>query len=372
LGDKNQALAQPTNGQLSNVREVYGIFFTIGLKPTSRVLLVFDTGSDFTWVQPKDCSWCMRWKNTYASSSTLALLSCRDDLDESRFCSTDYVPHAECKEEKCWYKIHYDDNGTSAGLVAHETVGLNLDTAPAFRILFGLGYYNWCVDNSSTCFEGIAGFDGIGYATIPSQFGVDTWAFCLPIQPNDRGFISLNDSRKINGEYRAAPLDIQTDNTYRLHMTNVVLHGENILWSGDETKVLADTGTTVSFLQSQLFDRLVESVKFFIAINYDVEPIESPDPNEWQLCYSSKLPIDLSIQVGNITFDFSQPEYTWYEVSSKEPTFCFAFQRSDQDDINILGSHQLRGYLLRYDMSLQEPEFQASVYRLNRDQCAHH
>ena len=68
-------------------------------------------------------------------------------------------------------------------------------------------------------------------------------------------------------------------------MENVVVHGQNILQSSNKTKILADTETTLTYVHSQLLDRLVESVKFFVEINYDIEPIKSPDPNEWKLCY---------------------------------------------------------------------------------------
>ena len=68
-------------------------------------------------------------------------------------------------------------------------------------------------------------------------------------------------------------------------MAIVVVHGQNILRSSNETKILANTETTLTYVHSQLLDRLVESVKFFVEINYDIEPIKSLDPNEWKLCH---------------------------------------------------------------------------------------
>ena len=284
--DQNQA--QPINGNISNIHGVYCTFFNVGLDPTSQVLLVFDTGSALTWIQAGNCSSCMPGGSTYTFSSTLAPLSCNDGFEEPRLCIVDNIPGAECREEHCWYDIRYGDGSTSVGVIAYDMIGQvfeEYNPLPSYRILLGLGYINWCFQNSTSCFDGIAGFGGQGYMTIPSQLKVKKWAFCLPLQDNDVGFITLNDSLRFKGAFNAAPLYFDLDFSI-VYLSSVVVHGQDILEPGDKISVVLDTGSFLGYLESQLLERLLASVEYTIAVDYGVTPIESPEPDSWPLCYS--------------------------------------------------------------------------------------
>ncbi|KAG2548369.1 hypothetical protein PVAP13_9KG130600 [Panicum virgatum] len=98
---------------------------TIGLgTPEERLTVVFDTGSDTTWVQCQPCvTSCYRQKEplfTPANSSTYANISC-----SSSYCSD--LDVRGCSGGHCLYRVRYGDGSETVGFYAQDTLTLASD-----------------------------------------------------------------------------------------------------------------------------------------------------------------------------------------------------------------------------------------------------
>uniref|UniRef100_A0A0D3GIL3 Peptidase A1 domain-containing protein n=1 Tax=Oryza barthii TaxID=65489 RepID=A0A0D3GIL3_9ORYZ len=126
---------------------------TVGLgTPASRYTVVFDTGSDTTWVQCQPCVVaCYEQREKLfdpASSSTYANVSCAapacSDLDVSG-----------CSGGHCLYGVQYGDGSYSIGFFAMDTLTLSsYDAVKGFR--FG------CGERNDGLFGEAAGLLGLG------------------------------------------------------------------------------------------------------------------------------------------------------------------------------------------------------------------
>jgi hypothetical protein len=104
---------------------------TIGLgTPEERLTVVFDTGSDTTWVQCQPCvTSCYRQKEplfTPANSSTYANISC-----SSSYCSD--LDVRGCSGGHCLYRVRYGDGSETVGFYAQDTLTLASDAVKVLR-----------------------------------------------------------------------------------------------------------------------------------------------------------------------------------------------------------------------------------------------
>ncbi|GJM97991.1 hypothetical protein PR202_ga14962 [Eleusine coracana subsp. coracana] len=104
---------------------------TIGLgTPSERFTVVFDTGSDTTWVQCQPCvAYCYQQQEPLfdpTSSATYANISCA-----SPYCSE--LDASGCTGGHCIYGVQYGDGSITVGFYAQDTLTLAHDTVAAFR-----------------------------------------------------------------------------------------------------------------------------------------------------------------------------------------------------------------------------------------------
>jgi hypothetical protein len=148
---------------------------TIGLgTPAKPNTVVFDTGSDTTWVQCRPCIVkCYKQKQPLfdpAKSSTYANISCTDhacaDLDGSG-----------CSGGHCLYALQYGDGSSTVGFFAKDTLTISHDVIKGFR--FG------CGEKNSGLFGKAAGLMGLGRGktslTVQAKdrYG-GAFSYCLP------------------------------------------------------------------------------------------------------------------------------------------------------------------------------------------------
>lgn len=98
---------------------------TVGLgTPAARFTVVFDTGSDTTWVQCQPCvAYCYRQKEPLfnpTKSYTYANISC-----SSSYCDDLYT--SGCSGDHCLYAVQYGDGSYTVGFYAQDTLKLSYD-----------------------------------------------------------------------------------------------------------------------------------------------------------------------------------------------------------------------------------------------------
>ncbi|CAN7093919.1 unnamed protein product, partial [Brassica rapa subsp. narinosa] len=170
---------------------------TVGIgTPKQDQSLIFDTGSDLTWIQCKPCiPTCYSQKEPifnpykpypYKSSSYKNVL-CLSAECRSLYSATG-KPGA-CSGLSCVYGIQYGDQSFSAGLLAKEKFTLTNSTV-FDSVSFG------CGENNQGLFAGAAGLLGLGRHkhSFPSQTATTynkTFSYCLPSSPSDTGHLTF-------------------------------------------------------------------------------------------------------------------------------------------------------------------------------------
>ncbi|KAK9124703.1 hypothetical protein Sjap_014305 [Stephania japonica] len=162
--------------------------------PKSDLLLVFDTGSDFTWIQCQPCA-----KSCYdqqdpifnpSNSKSYTNVTCTSQLCGPKLRSaTSATPG--CASSTCVYGIQYGDQSFSVGFFGSETITLGQDVFPNF--FFG------CGQNNQGLFGKSAGLLGLGRNSLSfvsqtaAKYG-SVFSYCLPGSSSSTGTLKFGSS----------------------------------------------------------------------------------------------------------------------------------------------------------------------------------
>ncbi|VVB13984.1 unnamed protein product [Arabis nemorensis] len=165
---------------------------TIGIgTPKHDLSLIFDTGSDLTWIQCGPCAAgsCYLQKEPIfnpSSSSSYANVSCSSPVCASL---TSAGIGRECLAPNCFYGIEYADNSSSVGFLGKEKFTLT-NSVVFDGVNFGCG-----IDNHGH-FHGVAGLLGLGRTKLsfPSQTATtynNIFSYCLPSSASFTGHLTF-------------------------------------------------------------------------------------------------------------------------------------------------------------------------------------
>ncbi|CAN6177569.1 unnamed protein product [Urochloa humidicola] len=329
---------------------------TIGLgTPASRQTVVFDTGSDTTWVQCQPCvAHCYRQKEPIFSpsrSSTYANISCPStdcsNLDTS---GCDDVGH-------CLYAVQYGDGSYTVGFYAHDTLTLGHDVAAVEAFRFG------CGEKNRGLFGHAAGLMGLGRGksslTVQAsgKYG-GIFAYCLPAAPSGTtGFLDFGPGATANAA-KARLTTMLTRNGptfYYVGMTGIKVAGHVLpipesVFSG--AGALVDSGTVITRLPPSAYAPLSSAfAKAMDALGYKKAPAFSI----LDTCYdlsgyegSIALPAVSLVFGGGACLDVDASGILYVADVSQS---CLAFAPNDDDtEVAIVGNTQQKTYAVLYDL----------------------
>ena len=326
---------------------------TIGLgTPSARFTVVFDTGSDTTWVQCQPCvAYCYRQKEPLfrpAKSSTYANISCSssycDDLDVSG-----------CDGGHCLYGVEYGDGSQTIGFYAQDTLKLSYDVVKEFR--FGCGEKNRGLFGRSAGLMGL----GRGKTSLTVQaygkYG-GVFAYCLPATPSGTtGFLDLGPGAPA-ANARLTPM--LTDNGptfYYVALTGIKVGGHLLpipesVFSG--AGALVDSGTVITRLPPSAYEPLRSAFAGAMdALGYR----KAPALSILDTCYdltgqqgpSVALPAVSLVFRGGACLDVDASGILYVADASQA---CLAFAANDaDDDVAIVGNTQQKTYGVLYDLA---------------------
>lgn len=338
----------------------YYMNFSIGTPPVA-VLAIADTGSDLTWVQCKPCEQCYQQNSPLfdtRKSSTYKNVPCGADschqLDTSeRSCDR--------KRNFCKYSYLYGDQSYTKGNVATEnfTIASSNGAPVSFsETVFGCGHNNGgTFDGAGSGIVGLGGGPLSFVSQIASSIG-GKFSYCLV--PSSES----NSSSKIifgNGGDRilsSTPLIDKDPSTYYYVTLEAVSVGRNRLpyaaSSAESGNIIVDSGTTLTLLQSEFYNKL-EAV---IIDSIDAE--RASDPRGFlSPCFKAKGKDGGKIKLPVVTFHFTgadvelQPYNTFAKI--EEDLVCFAVVPSN--DIAILGNLAQMNQLVGYDLEKRSLSF---------------
>ncbi|KAA0039977.1 aspartic proteinase CDR1-like [Cucumis melo var. makuwa] len=345
----------------------YLVEISIGTPPFS-ILAVADTGSDVIWTQCEPCSNCYQQSAPMfdpSKSATYKNVPC-----SSPVCSYSGDGSSCSDDSECLYSIAYGDKSHSDGNLAVDTVTMQSTSGRPVsfpRTVIGCGH-----DNAGTFNANVSGIVGLGRgpASLVTQLGPATggkFSYCLmPI-----GNASMEDSTKLNfgsnadvSGSGAVSTPIYTSDQYKTFYSlklEAVSVGDNKFdfpevssKLGGEANIIIDSGTTLTYLPSDLMSN------FGSAIADSINLPRAEDPSQFlDYCFSTTTD---DYEVPSVTMHFEgadvplQRENMFIRLS--EDTICLAFGAFSDDNIFIYGNIAQSNFLVGYDIKNLAVSFQ--------------
>ncbi|XP_062227605.1 aspartyl protease family protein At5g10770-like [Phragmites australis] len=235
----------------------YEYVVTIGIgTPPRNLTVLFDTGSDLTWVQCTPCSSsCYHQEEPLfdpSKSSTYAHVAC-----SAEECNNGDSQETSCAEGWCRYTTKYSDESHSGGNLAYETVTLLPLAPPATRVVFG------CSDESSDFNDmSVAGLLGLGRGewSIPSQIRQNygsSFSYCLPPHGSSTGYLTFGAALQSQANLTFTPLKPDPD-FYLVDLTGISVNGADLPLPADafSARVVIDSGTVITRLEPTAYSLL--------------------------------------------------------------------------------------------------------------------
>ncbi|XP_062194173.1 aspartyl protease family protein At5g10770-like [Phragmites australis] len=330
---------------------------SVGLgTPARDFSVVFDTGSDLSWVQCKPCRDCYKQQDPLfdpAQSSTYSAVPCGaqecQELD-SQSCSSD---------NKCRYDVVYGDQSQTDGDLVRDTLTLaQSDTLP--RFVFG------CGDDDTGLFGKADGLLGLGREKVSlasqaaAKYGAG-FSYCLPSSSSATGYLSLGAAAPADARFTAMVTRSDTPSFYYLNLLGIKVAGRAIKIPPTvfaTAGTIIDSGTVITRLPSRAYKALRSAFARFMG-KYK----RAPALSILDTCYdftgyaTVQIPsVELVFTGGaTVSLDFSGVLYV-----SKVSQACLAFaSNGDDTSIGILGNTQQRTLAVVYDVANQKIGFAA-------------
>jgi hypothetical protein len=325
---------------------------TLGLgTPKKDQSLIFDTGSDLSWIQ---CQPCMRacYQQQEPIFNPSASKSYKNITCNSAECSqltaaTGNTPG--CSTSTCIYGIQYGDSSFSVGYFGTET--LTLTSSNVFpNFLFG------CGQNNQGLFGGAAGLLGLGRNQVSvvsqtaSKFG-KYFSYCLP-SPTSSGTLSFGKGGTTSSSLKFTPL-LQDSQFYYFDITGIKLAGKSLSISPTVFKTagsIIDSGTVITRLPPAAYTALKSAFRQAMTKYPSASAVSILDT-----CYD--LSNYKSVSIPTVSFVFGgnvevplDAQGILYAVKASQVCLAFAGNTA-ASDVGIFGNVQQQTLDVVYDIA---------------------
>ncbi|KAK1268546.1 Protein ASPARTIC PROTEASE IN GUARD CELL 2 [Acorus gramineus] len=325
--------------------------------PRRDLTVVFDTGSDLSWIQCQPCAgFCYPQQDPIfdpSKSTTHANVTC-----DSPYCAQLRRKTCARASDTCVYNVVYGDRSFSSGLLVLDTLTLTpSDVFPHF--LFG------CGQNNRGLFRGYAGLLGLSRTnlSIVSQtsraFG-GVFSYCLPSSSYHLGYLTFGSSNNrypsditCNGNVSYTPLlSSPRPDLYSVNMTGVSVMGQPLdipptVFSHAGTVV--DSGTVVTRLPRTAYEALREAYRAGLAEYPRAPPLAFLDT-----CFDFSGHEAVAVPRVTMHFDGGVDvvvDPSGLFVAERASQVCLAIAgNANDEDIGIVGNMQQRRHEVVFDV----------------------
>lgn len=355
----NKGVSLPARRGLSLGTGNYIVSVGLGT-PARDFSVVFDTGSDLSWVQCAPCRDCYEQQDPLfdpAQSSTYSVLPC--GAQECR-----HLDVQGCSEDnRCRYKVVYGDQSQTDGVLARDTLTLGRsDTIPGF--VFG------CGDDDSGLFGRADGLFGLGRAgvSLASQAAVKYGAgfsYCLPSTSSSAtGYLSLGPAAPANARFTPMLTRTDTPSFYYLDLVGVKVAGRAIPVPSTVFRTagtVIDSGTVITRLPDTAYAALRSAFARSMGL-YGYK--KAPALSILDTCYdftgysTVRIPSVALVFAGGVELSL---DFTGVLYVSRVSQACLAFaSNGDDESIGILGNTQQKTFAVVYDVGNSRVGFGAN------------
>lgn len=326
---------------------------TVGLgTPKQDMTVVFDTGSDLTWVQCKPCvGYCHDQQDPIydpSKSSSYSNITC-GAADCSLLRSA--TGHSgSCSSSTCVYGIQYGDKSYSVGYLASETLTLTpSDAVQGFK--FGCGQKNRGLFGSTAGLLGL-GRDRVSLVYQAAGKYKRVFSYCLPPTSRTTGFLSLGLPKSSPASFKYTPvLSLDPPSFYFLEMVGIKVGGQLLPISSSvfsDAGTVIDSGTVITRLPPSAYSALRAAFRRGMARYPTAAAVSILDT-----CYNLSSYSTVTVPKVELLFQGGAAvdvPFTGILFGSSASQVCLAFAgNSDATDIGILGNKQQTTYEVAYD-----------------------
>ncbi|XP_062000304.1 aspartic proteinase 36-like [Rosa rugosa] len=354
-----------------------GLYFTsvkLGT-PATEFYVQIDTGSDALWVGCNSCSGCPQSSglkiqlHTFdpQSSPTASVVSCSDKICTLGLDTQD--SSCDSQNKRCSYTFQYGDGSGTSGYYVSDL--LHFDTAAGNQsatsnssasIVFGCSTSaSGVLQKTDRAVDGIFGFGQQEMSVISqlSSQGIAPKAFshCFKGDDTGGGIMVLGEIVEPNIVY--TPL-VQNQPHYNLNLESISVGGQtlpidqSVFATSSNQGTIVDSGTTLAYLAQDAYDPFVNAITS--AVSQSVTPVSS----QGEQCYIVTSSItDTFPQVslnfaGNASMILRPQDYLLQQNSAGDAQgWCIGIQKSDGQDITVLGDLVLKDKIIVYDLANQ-------------------
>nr|DAD43517.1 TPA_asm: hypothetical protein HUJ06_001747 [Nelumbo nucifera] len=338
----------------------------VGLgSPRTDLSLIFDTGSDLTWIQCKPCTrYCHKQQDPIfdpTKSSSYSNVTC--SADECSQLSSATSSPTGCSASTCIYSIQYGDGSYSVGYFGREMLRLTASSSDIFpNFLFG------CGQNNQGLFGNAAGLLGLGrhrlslVSQTANSYG-QVFSYCLPSTSSSTGYLAFGreaiSSVSSAIQFTSLLTNSQYPSFYFLELTAISVGGRRLPVSASDfanSGTIIDSGTVITRLPPSVYSALRSAFRQLMSKYRSAEALSILDT-----CYdltryrTIRIPkIGLHFR-GDIVLDV-HPNGILY--SGNVSQVCLAFAGNDDNgDVTILGNKQQQNLKVIYDLAKQRIGF---------------
>jgi Xylanase inhibitor N-terminal/Xylanase inhibitor C-terminal len=320
--------------------------------PKKDFSVVFDTGSDLSWIQCKPCKSCYNQTDPLFDprlSSTFSSVPC-----SSPDCTL--LDDSSCFNGQCQYEVRYGDNSQTDGLFAQDTLTLSAtDTLSNFK--FGCGTSN------DGLFGETDGLIGLGRERVSlisqasSKYGA-MFSYCLPSRSSYTGYLLIGKSSVSNAVFTSMVQKSNTPSYYYVTLTGLKVGGQLLKVSpiAFSAGTVIDSGTVITRLPRTAYAKLRSRFKQLMK-----KYRSAPSLSILDTCYDFTR--YQTVSIPTISFVFSDGttldvDFTGILYVSKLSQACLAFAANNRDSsIGIIGNTQQKKLRVIYDIANQKIGF---------------
>ncbi|XXG80252.1 hypothetical protein AAC387_Pa09g1167 [Persea americana] len=327
---------------------------TVGFgTPKKDMSLIFDTASDFTWIQCQPCAGTCHSQQEKifdpAQSSTYLNVSC-SSAECSQVNSATGNP-AGCSSTTCVYAIQYGDQSFSVGFLSHEKLTLtSTDVFSNFQ--FGCGQKNQGLFGTTAGLLGLGRNKNSFLFQTAQKYG-QVFSYCLPASSSSTGYLTFG-GYKPSSAIKFTPLltDSSKPSFYFIDLIGMAVGGRQLPFSSSVFSTggtIIDSGTVITRLPPSAYTALRSAFKQAMS-KYP----SSPAVSILDTCYdfsgfsTATVPkIAMQFRGGaNVDIDLSG-----ILVGVGPSKACLAFAgNSDAGDVTIIGNKQQQTFEVIYDV----------------------
>ncbi|XP_076917010.1 aspartyl protease family protein At5g10770-like [Bidens hawaiensis] len=331
---------------------------TVGFgTPKKDLTLIFDTGSDLTWIQCQPCAGeCYNQQEPIfdpSMSTTYTNISCTSTECSALLSATGFEPR--CFTSTCVYTIKYGDGSFTAGFFGKEK--LTISSKDVVN-----NFYFGCGQDNEGLFRGFAGLLGLGQdkLSIVSQaankYG-NVFSYCLP-SSSSTGYLTFGNNGT-SSKVKYTPFTTLGGSLYGLELVDLYVGGTKLTISPTVFKtsgMIIDSGTVITRLPPTAYSALREA---FMAQMTDYPTTTGTDL--FDTCYD--LSNFQSIKVPTIGVLWGADTHVDVPLSGifivyDKSQVCLAFAGNDNDNaIGIWGNTQQKTMDVVYDLGAKKIGF---------------